>query len=282
MDVNIVIIIVQLIFLEGILSIDNAAVLGAMVLHLPNDRPIPWPRWLSVFNRWSGRMGMQRDSALKVGLLGAYAGRALMLLLAGIIIHVQWVRVAGAIYLLYLGIAHLAQLYREQQEVEHGGHPKAVSSSFWITVGATILADLAFSIDNVIAAVALSDQLWVVLTGVAIGMVIMRFAAGLFSRAIAWEPKLETGAYLLLLAIGTELLLKEFTSIHIGEFTQFGISVSILLLTVMAARLPLLRRTLIIFHPIMALSAAIHWCVQQLKGVLFLPFRQRELPSNEI
>lgn len=40
-----VLIVLQLIFLEGILSIDNAAVLGAMVAPLPDDQPIPWPRW---------------------------------------------------------------------------------------------------------------------------------------------------------------------------------------------------------------------------------------------
>jgi tellurite resistance protein TerC len=281
LDINVVTIIVQLVFLEGILSIDNAAVLGAMVLHLPDDQPIPWPRWLNVFNRWSGRMGMQRDSALKVGLVGAYAGRALMLVLAGTIIHVQWVRILGAIYLLYLGIDHIGQIYRDQQAAKGGLHIAVVGNSFWVTVGTTILADLAFSIDNVIAAVALSDQLWVVLVGVAIGMVIMRFAAGLFSRAIAWEPTLETGAYLLLLAIGTELLLKEYFDVHIGEFTQFAISVSILALTVIVARLPLLRRVLIIFRPVMALFAAIQWSVEQIKNLLTMPFRRRSLPSNK-
>ena len=58
-------IIVQLIFLEGILSIDNAAVLGAMVNHLPNDKPIPWPRRLAHLHAWGDRvLGNQRDAAL--------------------------------------------------------------------------------------------------------------------------------------------------------------------------------------------------------------------------
>ena len=37
-------VVVQLIFLEGILSIDNAAVLGAMVSVLPDNKPVPFPR----------------------------------------------------------------------------------------------------------------------------------------------------------------------------------------------------------------------------------------------
>lgn len=281
MDLGLLIIIIQLVFLEGILSIDNAAVLGAMVLHLPNDKPIPWPTWMRVTRRFSASMGSQRDAALRVGLLGAYAGRALMLALAGMIIEIQWVRVLGAAYLLYLGIAHLGDLYREQQEQEAGHGILQHGAGFWGTVAATILADLAFSVDNVIAAVALSDKLWVVLLGVAIGMLIMRFAANLFSHAIAWEPALETGAYLLLLAIGIELLLKEFTHVHIGEFTQFGISIAILILTILFGRSPILRRGLVVFKPLMMLFAGLTWVVDQVKGLITSPFRRNSLPGNE-
>ena len=280
MEVTTLTILIQLIFLEGILSIDNAAVLGAMVLHLPDDKPIPWPTWVPWGKRWSGRMGSQREAALRVGLLGAYAGRALMLVLAGTIIHIQWVRVLGAAYLLYLGISHVGGLYRGSHSSSFESRAIVRGNGFWTTVGATILADLAFSIDNVIAAVALSDQLWVVLLGVAIGMVIMRFAAGLFSRAIAWEPALETGAYLLLLAIGAELLLKEYAHIHIEEVLQFSISASILILTVLFARFPMLRGALIIFRPVIALFAALQWIVGQTTVLLLIPFR-RFLPLNK-
>jgi tellurite resistance protein TerC len=275
-------IILQLVFLEGILSIDNAAVLGAMVLHLPTDEPIPWPRWMHIPGFIRHRFHMQRSSALKVGLLGAYAGRALMLLLAGTIITVQWVRVLGAVYLLYLGIEHLGGRYREQ-EIEHEiGIAVRRLGGFWSTVGATILADLAFSVDNVIAAVALSSELWVVLLGVAIGMVIMRFAATLFSRAIAWEPALETGAYLLLITIGVELLVKEYLHVHIGEQEQFLISISILILTVLFARVRLLRKLLIVARPVLMLAAGLTWALEYAKGVLLSPLRRRSLPRSDV
>jgi tellurite resistance protein TerC len=281
LDFSALTIVVQLVFLEGVLSIDNAAVLGAMVAHLPDDKPIPWPRWLSYFNRWSGRMGSQREAALRVGLLGAYVGRGLMLILAGLIIQVQWIRVAGALYLLYLGIAHLGELYREQQ-AEHSGKPQpVVKGGFWETVLAIEIADLAFSVDNVIAAVALSDELWVVMLGVAIGILIMRFAASIFTRMIAWEPAMATGAYLLLLAIGVELLLKEYLHLHIDEFLQFAISAGILVLTIVFARVPALHQVLIIFRPFMALSAGVQWVVQQAKGLMMSPFRRRSLPSED-
>ncbi|HWQ15804.1 MAG TPA: DUF475 domain-containing protein [Roseiflexaceae bacterium] len=279
-DIAAVTIIVQLIFLEGILSIDNAAVLGAMVAHLPDDRPIPWPRWLRFLVGWSGRtLGPQRQAALKVGLLGAYFGRGLMLLLAGIIIHQPWVRILGAAYLLYLAIEHFAEMYhphehREARRLEARG-------GFWPTVLAIELADLAFSVDNVIAAVALSDELWVVMLGVAIGIVIMRFAATIFTRMIVWEPALATGAYLLLVAIGVELLGEELFGWHLEELAQFAISVNILALTIVFARVPLLRSSLVVFRPLLALLAAVQWVLDGVKALLSAPFRRGDEPSNE-
>jgi tellurite resistance protein TerC len=279
-DLGVVAIIVQLIFLEGILSIDNAAVLGAMVAHLPNDKPIPWPQPLRFLAGWSDRvLGPQRQAALKVGLLGAYFGRALMLILAGIVINQPWVRILGSAYLLYLAVEHLGDLYRPH--AEHAERKLAqAAGGFWVTVGAIELVDLAFSVDNVVAAVALSDELWVVMLGVAIGIVLMRFAATIFTRMIAWEPALATGAYLLLVAIGGELLLEELIGLHLPEIAQFLVSASILVLTIVFARVPLLRRTLVIFRPLLALMAAIQWLIDGFKALLMAPFRRRQAPSN--
>jgi tellurite resistance protein TerC len=283
LDVAALTIIVQLIFLEGILSIDNAAVLGAMVAHLPDDKPIPWPRSLRFLAAWGERtLGPQRQAALKVGLLGAYLGRGLMLLLAGIIIHQPWVRILGAAYLLYLAVEHFAEMYHPHEHLEQRRLARA-AGGFWATVGAIELADLAFSVDNVIAAVALSDELWVVMLGVAIGIVLMRFAATIFTRMIAWEPALASGAYLLLVAIGAELLAEEFFGLHLEEVAQFAISAGILVLTIAFARVPLLRALLVVFRPILAVMAAIQWMLDGVKAVVMAPFRllRRREPTNE-
>jgi tellurite resistance protein TerC len=282
-DVAALTIIVQLIFLEGILSIDNAAVLGAMVAHLPDDKPIPWPRWLRFLDGWGQRaLGAQRQAALKVGLLGAYLGRALMLVIAGIIINTPWVRILGATYLLYLAVEHFGEMYHPHEHREQRRLARA-TGGFWATVGAIELADLAFSVDNVIAAVALSDELWVVMLGVAIGIVIMRFAATIFTRMIAWEPALATGAYLLLVAIGAELLLEEFFGLHLGEIAQFSVSAGVLVLTLAFARVPLLRSALVLFRPLLALIAGLQWLLDGVKYVLLVPFRllRRGEPTNE-
>ena len=237
MDIAVITIIVQLIFLESILSIDNAAVLGAMAAALPADEAVPWPSWLSWMSQSMDRLlGMQREAALKVGLLGAYVGRTLMLFVATFINENPWLRILGAAYLIYLAVEHIAHLDKEEHAEEHGLLQKVQNNAFWPTVVAIELADLAFSLDNVVAAVALSNAFWVVVVGVALGILTMRFAAGIFTRLVAWEPALQTGAYLLVLAIGIELIVKESFHIHLGEVTQFAISVSILVLTILVAR----------------------------------------------
>lgn len=233
------IVVVQLVFLEAILSIDNAAVLGALVAHLPDDRPIRWPAPLRAFGAAAQRLlGNQRTAALRVGLLGAYLGRGLMLVLANVVIQHAWLRVLGAAYLLRLAFDNLGEA--EPGEADAHIHPTEVRS-FWNVVLTIELADLAFSLDNVVAAVALSDQLGVVLLGVALGILFMRLAAGWFSYAVEREPALKPAAYLLVLNIGVTLLVEEFTGLQVADGLRFGISVATLLLALAYAHLPPLR-----------------------------------------
>ncbi len=223
--------ILQLIFLEGILSIDNAAVLGAMVTILPSDVPIHWPRALKkIGDALHPILGNQRLAALRVGLLGAYLGRGLMLFLASFVIQNPWLRVLGALYLIRLAFDNLG-LSEEGEEDAHI-HPLD-KSAFWLVVVTVELTDLVFSIDNVVAAVALSKQLWVVMVGVAIGILLMRYAAGLFSYVVEREPILNKTAYILILAIGAELLIEEFTPFAFADWMRFLISVSIIIISLL-------------------------------------------------
>jgi tellurite resistance protein TerC len=230
-------IILQLVFLECILSIDNAAIMGAMVAHLPNDQPTPWPARLRRALGWIDRLlGPQREAALKVGLFGAYAGRIVMLALASLIIERPWVQVLGALYLLYLAISHFVEGYQSGRENAQQRQARLRRKGFWSVVLALNLADMAFSLDNVVAAVALSKELWIVIVGVGIGILIIRFGATIFSRLMEWEPALEHAAYLLLVAIGVEILLEQWLHFEIHYLVKFVISMSILALTVLGAR----------------------------------------------
>jgi tellurite resistance protein TerC len=244
MDWTIPVIILQLILLEGLLSIDNAAVLGAMVIHLPNDKPIEWPHSLQkVGDRLHFLLGNQRTAALRVGLLGAYVGRGLMLLLASLIVHNPWLKVIGAIYLILLAFENLGMAEESAADTEVR---TVKATSFWGIVVSVEIADLVFSLDNVVAAVSLSDRLWVVMVGVAIGILCMRFAAGLFSYAVEREPVLREAAYLLVFNIGVELLVEEFAHVEINDWLRFGISIGTILLSLAYAHFKFLR----IFRPV--------------------------------
>lgn len=210
-------IILQIILLDGILSIDNAAALAAISNKLPN-KPAPLPRWLSFLG------GQQPEVALKVGIFGAYVGRGLMLLIVSFIISYPILKLVGALYLLYLVWGYFFNLDSDDGESKFSKG----AGNFWKTVVLIELADLAFSIDNVVAVVALSEHIWIIIFGVCISILIMRFAAQLFIKLIRWEPLLESAAYILILAIAIELILKYF-GVEITETLQFTISMAIIL-----------------------------------------------------
>ncbi len=236
-DLSFVYIIIQVIFLEGILSIDNAAVLGAMVSELPQKEKVPWPGPLTFLSGPTQRiLGGQRSAALKVGLLGAYLGRGLMLVLASFVIHNQYLKFLGAAYLIKLAFASLSEMEGGEEE----GEARAMSvrgKGFWNVAIAVELADLAFSLDNVVAVVALSDNLYIVMFGVFVGIITMRFAATLFTLMILKEPILKPAAYIVVFNIGAELLLNEFVGIEFNSATKFMISAGTLILAVVYAHI---------------------------------------------
>jgi tellurite resistance protein TerC len=248
-DLNFVYIIVQVVFLEGILSIDNAAVLGAMVSVLPKTEPVPWPKTLEFLAPITQRiLGGQRPAALKVGLLGAYLGRALMLVMASFVIRNHYLKILGAAYLIKLAFENLGGGSENEGEEKRG---KALEGKkFWSVVIAVELADLAFSLDNVVAVVALSDNLYIVMFGVFIGIVTMRFAAQIFTLMILKEPILKPAAYIVVFNIGAELLLHEFFGIEFSSPLKFMISAGTLILAVVYAHIKPLQGLQPVFNGI--------------------------------
>lgn len=245
MDLSVIYIIIQVIFLEGILSIDNAAVLGAMVSVLPKKDMVPWPGPLKFLGPPIHRMlGGQQAAALKVGLLGAYFGRGLMLVLASFVIQNDVLKFLGAAYLIKLAFENLGA--PETGEEDQSRTKSVEGKGFWGVVLAVELADLAFSLDNVVAVIALSDNLWIVMFGVAMGILTMRFAAGIFTWMIAKEPILKPAAYMVVFNIGAELMLNEFLHVEIESSAKFIVSLLTLVAFVLYARVKFLR----IFRPV--------------------------------
>ena len=283
MDLSVVAVIVQLIFLEGILSIDNAAVLGAMVSHLPDDVPVRWPLSLARFGaRLHRLLGNQRTAALRVGLLGAYLGRGLMLIMASIIIQNPWLKLLGALYLLRLAFDNLGRA--EPGEADAHTHPTEAKSFWWIVLTVE-LADLAFSLDNVVAAVGVSRNMWAVLLGVFIGILLMRFAAGWFSYLVEREPVLKTTAYILVLMIGIQLLVDEFAGAKLDDLLRFGLSIAVILLSLAYAHVKWLH----VFDPALVWLAegfanfneVIDWALVPVIGLIKLPWRLVQIGRRE-
>jgi predicted tellurium resistance membrane protein TerC len=78
----------------------------------------------------------------------------------------------------------------------------------WQIVPLIAVTDLAFSLDSVTTAVALSSQVWLVLTGGIIGVIALRFLAGLFVQWLNTYVYHQDAAYLTILGVGTRLMCK--------------------------------------------------------------------------
>ena len=280
----VLLIVIQLIFLEGILSIDNAAVLGAMVSTLPDDQTIPWPKWLrKIGRRLNPLLGKQRLAALRVGLLGAYVGRGAMLFITSFLIQNPWIRLVGAAYLIRLAFNELGDVTPGKQTEAEKSHELA-AHSFWNVVLTVEFMDLIFSIDNVVAAVSLSNKLWVVMIGVAIGILTMRFAAGIFSYAVQREPILQQAAYILVLNIGVELVLQQVWHIEIADLTRFAISASTIILSLAYAHSPFLQKFRFILnwlaHGIGIINELVDWILAPLRGLFRILIGLFKTPSE--
>lgn len=184
----------NLILIESLLSVDNAAVLATMVLDLPKE---------------------QRQKALKYGIIGAYVFRGLCLLFAAVLIKIWWLKPLGGLYLLYLAFDYFKGKASEDKEddiLDKNSHwlyrfTIGWMGQFWATVALVELMDLAFSIDNVFAAVAFTDNIILVWIGVFIGILAMRFVAQGFVNLMERYPFLETSAFLVIAVLGVKLML---------------------------------------------------------------------------
>ncbi len=201
-------VVLNLILIESLLSVDNAAVLATMVLDLPKD---------------------QRPKALRYGILGAYVFRGISLLFAAMLIAIWWVKPLGGLYLLWLAMRYFwrrkkhddpAVEAREQKRSWLYRKTLGALGPFWATVVMVEAMDAAFSIDNVIAANAYSRNIILIWIGVFIGILAMRFVTQGFVKLMERYPFLETCAYCVIALLGFKLLLSGVN--HFAPCTAFA------------------------------------------------------------
>jgi YkoY family integral membrane protein len=189
-----------LIAIEGLLAADNALVLAIMVKHLPEA---------------------ERKRALFYGLAGAFVFRFGSLFAISFLVDVWQVQAIGALYLLFIAFNHIFR----KLVVNKGKGKKEIKekkkSGFWATVIKVELADIAFAVDSILAAVALAMALpntklpqiggldggkfLVIFAGGLIGLIIMRFAANFFVKLLQERPGLEIAAFAIVGWVGVKL-----------------------------------------------------------------------------
>jgi len=184
-------IIFDLFIIESLLSVDNAAVLATMVMDLPKR---------------------VRGKALRYGILGAYIFRGLCLLFATYLVKILWLKALGGAYLIYITYAHFnkgneaeANIFEKRENWLYK-ITKGSIGIFWSTVVLVEVMDLAFSIDNIFAAVAITENLYLICVGVFMGILAMRFVAQSFVKLMETYSFLENTAFMVIGILGLKLL----------------------------------------------------------------------------
>ncbi len=209
-----------LVVLESLLSADNALVMAVMVAGLP---------------------GRTHQKALNYGLIGALAFRVGATALAIYLIHVSWLKLVGGLYLVYLSGSHFA---RPRVAGDRRAAPAGAFlglSAFWGTVVRVELVNLAFSVDSILVAVAMSTRFWVVLSGGLLGVVAMRVVVSTLVALIRTYPALVEGAFVIIAWVGGKLLLEyahqmAWVRWEVPQAISLGVVVAILLVSSLVAR----------------------------------------------
>lgn len=190
--------------MEGLLSADNALVLSMMASKVKDPE--------------------KQKKVLYYGMVGAVAFRAIFILLGTLLLKLWILKVVGALYLLHMAIGH----FRNNEDADENGIIDKYENTlfhkilrkmgirmnqFWTVVVSIEFMDLAFSVDSITASLALSDKFWVLALGGALGILMMRSVAQLFTTLIEKVPEMEHTAFVLIAIIGIKMLLGTIHSI---------------------------------------------------------------------
>jgi predicted tellurium resistance membrane protein TerC len=186
-----------LILLEVVLGIDNIIFISIVTSRLPLE---------------------QQKRGRRIGLLMAMLMRLLLLTAISFILKLQGnlftileVGISGKDLILILGGLFL--LYKSASEIHHkmegesGDTSKTIKvTSFASAIGQILVLDLVFSVDSIITAVGMVDELWIMYVAVIVSVGIMLFAAEPVSRFVNNHPAFKMLALSFLLLIGVSLI----------------------------------------------------------------------------
>jgi YkoY family integral membrane protein len=181
-----------LVGLEIVLSADNAIALAAIARKQPEPAA--------------------QQRALNLGLLFALLFRVVLILAAQWVLNFRPLMAAGAVYLLWLCLSHFFLRSSEENSTDEpeAANASAQPKTLAATAFTIALTDLAFSLDSVAAAVAVSDRIALVITGGVVGVLALRLSSGLFIRLLQRYQRLEAAGYLAVGLVGIQLSVRVF------------------------------------------------------------------------
>jgi YkoY family integral membrane protein len=184
LDAHNAVIILILAGLEAVLSADNAIALAALVQGLEQE-------------------SLQRR-ALNLGLVAAFCMRMGLIFTATWVIKYWQFELLGAAYLLWLAVEY----FRSNEDEEDHHHHGPRFQTLWQAIPLIAVTDLAFSLDSVTTAIALANDRWLVVVGGIIGIIALRFMAGLFIRWLKEFTHLQDAGYITVALVGLRLFIK--------------------------------------------------------------------------
>src|SRR5262249_5487295 len=115
-------------------------------------------------------------------------------------------------------------------------------SPFWSTVVKVELTDIVFAIDSILVAVAMSNKIWVIITGGILGVIAMRLVIGQLLMLVNRYPALVDGAFIIIGWVGIKLVLEylhdaEYVSFEIPKWLSLGLVVLIFTIAFIYARI---------------------------------------------
>ncbi len=186
-----------LISLELLLSADNAVALASLTKSLKNAK--------------------DRSRALNLGITISLVLRILLIILSSFLLKYMFIRILAGTYLIYLFVANFINQLSDNNQNEEN---EVKDDNRFIKIVALLsITDLAFSIDSITTAVAISDQYILVIIGAIIGVIALRFTSGIFLRLLDYFLNLEMAGYVAILIIGIKLILNTiFTEVFLSDY----------------------------------------------------------------
>ena len=207
MDYQVIISLLTLIALEVVLGIDNIIFISILAGKLPPDQ-----------QRKARNMGIVLAMVMRLGLLAAISW---IMKLDNELFNIGNISISGKDIILILGGLFL--IYKSVKEIYHkmeGEHEdaekKTVHASFAQIIGQILLLDIVFSVDSIITAVGLVDEIWIMYTAVIVAVGIMLLAAAPISNFVNKHPAFKILALSFLMLIGFTLLIEGF-DVHIPK-----------------------------------------------------------------